>query len=118
VHQIRSVRIYAKVHRTYRIAPTGRQVVSERTVTEKIVETRTPKRTYDQVRRYFADMGIGAAIMPLILSTPGDRLHWLTPGELATTGLATHRIDGAQVLGGTPEPAGAAAPPQSAVAPE
>jgi hypothetical protein len=112
VHQIRSFRIYAKVHRTYRIAPTGRQVVSERTVTEKIVETRTPKRTYDQVRRYFADMGIGAAIMPLILSTPGDQLYWLTPGDLKTTGLATDWIDGERVLGGIADPmATAAAPP-------
>jgi hypothetical protein len=78
--------------------------MSERTVTEKIVETRTPKRTYDQVRRYFTEMGIGAAIMPLILSTPGDRLYWLTPGELKTTGLATHWIEGEQVLAGMAEP--------------
>jgi hypothetical protein len=113
VHQIRSFHIYAKVLRTYRIAPTGRQVVSERTVTEKIVETRTPKRTYDQVRRYFAEMGIGKEIMPLILSTPGDRLYWLTPADLKATGLATHWIEGGQVLAGIAEPAAAApaAPP-------
>jgi hypothetical protein len=119
VHQIRSFHIYAKVLRTYRMAPTGRRLMSERTVTEKVVETRTPKRTYDQVRRYFADMGIGEAIMPLILSTPGDRLYWLTPGELKTTGLATHWIVGERVLAGSDEPASATAVPQlPATAPE
>jgi hypothetical protein len=36
--------------------------------------------------------------MPLILATPGDRLHWLTPEELKATGLATDRLDGEQLL--------------------
>jgi hypothetical protein len=98
VHQIRSFYIYAKVVRTYRVTATTRQLVSERRVTERVVETRTPQRTYDEIGRYFAEMGIGAGVMPLILATPGDRLHWLTPEELKATGLATDRLTGEQLL--------------------
>jgi hypothetical protein len=98
VHQIRSFYIYARVVRTYRVTATTRQLVSERRVTERVVETRTPQKTYDEIGRYFAEMGIGAGLMPLILATPGDRLHWLTPEELKATGLATDRLDGEQLL--------------------
>jgi len=63
-----------------------------------VVETRTPQKTYDEIGRYFAEMGIGEGLMPLILATPGDRLHWLTPEELKATGLATDRLDGEQLL--------------------
>jgi hypothetical protein len=98
VHQIRSFYIYARVVRTYRVTATTKQLMSERRVTDRVVETRTPQRTYDEIGRYFAEMGIGQGLMPLILSTPGDRLHWLTPEELKTTGLATDRLDGEQLL--------------------
>jgi hypothetical protein len=98
VHQIRSFYIYAKVVRTYRVTATTKQLVSERRVTEKVVETPTPQKTYDEIGRYFAEMGIGEGLMPLILATPGDRLHWLTPDELKATGLATDRLDGEQLL--------------------
>jgi hypothetical protein len=57
-------------------------------------------------------MGIGEGLMPLILATPGDRLHWLTPEELKSTGLATDWLDGEQLLTG----AAVAPPPQQTVA--
>lgn len=98
VHQIRSFYIYARVVRTYRVTATSRQLVSERRVTERVVETRTPQKTYDEISRYFAEMGIGDGLMPLILATPGDRLHWLSPEELKATGLATDRLNGEQLL--------------------
>jgi hypothetical protein len=98
VHQIRSFYIYARVVRTYRVTATSKQLVSERRVTDKVVETRTPQKTYDEIGRYFAEMGVGDGLMPLILATPGDRLHWLTPEELKATGLATDRLDGEQLL--------------------
>ena len=98
VHQIRSFYIYARVVRTYRFTATSKQLVSERRVTERVVETRTPQKTYDEIGRYFAEMGIGDGLTPLILATPGDRLHWLTPDELKATGLATDRLDGEQLL--------------------
>ena len=51
--------------------------------------------------------------MPLILSTPADRLRWLTRGELRTTRLATHSIGSVDLL------SKAAAPPEEpAPAPE
>jgi hypothetical protein len=104
VHRVRSFYVYIQVHRQYHFTPAGRQVVSERRVTERVIETPTPQRTYDQIRRYFADMGIGGDIMGLILATPGDRLHWLSPDELAATGLATDRSDGTRLLAGIAEP--------------
>jgi hypothetical protein len=112
VHQVRSFYVYARLVRTYRFTPSGREVVSERRVTERVVETRTPERTYDQIRRYFTEMGIGEAIMPLILSTPGDRLHWMTRSELETTRLVTDWMDGGQAPAGpaVPGPAPVAAP--------
>jgi len=98
VHQVRSFYIYPRVVWTHRVTATNKQPVSERRVIEKVVETRTPQRTYDEIGRYFAEMGIGEGLMPLILATPGDRLHWLTPEELKATGLATDRLDGEQLL--------------------
>jgi hypothetical protein len=98
VHQIRSFYVYAKVLRTYRVTATGKRLLSERHVTEKIIETRTPQSTYDQIRRYFAEMGVGEGIMPLILSTPGDQLRWLTREELQETRLATESTDGERLL--------------------
>jgi hypothetical protein len=104
VHQIRSFYIYAKIVRTYRVTGIGKQLLSERRVTERVVETRTPQRTYDQIRRYFGEMGIGEGLMSLLLATPGDRLHWLTPEELRATGLATEGLGGEELLatGGRP----------------
>ena len=67
-------------------------------MTERVVETRTPQRTYDQIRRYFEEMGIGEGVMSLILATPGDKLHWLTAEELRATGLATDGLDGEEPL--------------------
>jgi hypothetical protein len=100
VHQIRSFYIYARVVRTYRLTATSKQLVSERRVTERVVETRTPQKTYDEISRYFSEMGIGEGLMSLILATPGDRLHWLSPEELKATRLATDRLDGERLLAG------------------
>lgn len=112
VHQIRSFYIYARVVRTYRLTATRKRLVSERRVTERVVETRTPQKTYDEIGRYFTEMGIGEGLMPLILATPGDRLHWLTLEELKSTRLATDWLDGEQLL----TRAAAVAPPQQTVA--
>ena len=98
VHQIRSFYIYPKIVRTYRVTGIGKQLLSERRVTERVVETPTPQWTYDRIRRYFKEMGVGEGLMPLILATPGDRLYWLSPDELRETGLATDGLDGEEVL--------------------
>ena len=94
LHRIRTFRVLL----TYRGATAGARGGAGGWVTEKVIEIATPKATYDQIRRYFAEMGIGGAVMPLILSTPADRLRWLTRGELWTTRLATHAIDGTELL--------------------
>ncbi|MBX9588165.1 MAG: hypothetical protein K2X43_02600 [Hyphomonadaceae bacterium] len=77
---------------------TRKTLVSEQTAGQKNEHTRN---TYGNIKRYLADMGIDDAIMPLILSTPGHRVHWLTPDELRATRLATHRINGEQLMTGT-----------------
>lgn len=113
LHRIRTFRVLL----TYRGPATRARGLSGRWVTEKVVEIRTPQRTYDRIRRYFAEMGVDEAVMPLILSTPADRLRWLTRGELRATGLATHWTGAAELLDGAaettpvraPDPAGDAA---------
>jgi hypothetical protein len=82
-----------------------KRVLSERTVARRVVETRTSQRVYDQIRRYFAEMGVGDPVMPLILATPSDSLHWLTREELRTSRLATEWSDGEQLLGSAVVPA-------------
>jgi hypothetical protein len=95
LHRIRTFRVLL----TYHGAAAGARGGAGGWVTEKVIEIPTPKRTYRQIRRYFAEMGIDGAVMPLILSTPADRLRWLTRGELRSTRLATHAIGGIELLG-------------------
>ncbi|HEX5959039.1 MAG TPA: hypothetical protein VFY92_10360 [Hyphomicrobiaceae bacterium] len=98
VHRIRTFRVML----AYRPASSAR-VVAERWVTERVVEIPTPRRTYDEIRQYFAEMGIGEQVMALILQTPADSLHWMTRAELKTSRLATDGIDGTElVLGSMP----------------
>jgi hypothetical protein len=100
LHRIRTFRVLL----TYRGATAGARGGAGGWVTEKVIEIATPKQTYDQIRRYFAEMGIDGAVMPLILATPADRLRWLTRGELWTTRLATHAIDGTELLSKAADP--------------
>jgi hypothetical protein len=99
VHRIRSFYVHTRILRTYRMTSSRKRLVSERRVARRVVETRTTQRTYDQIGRYFAEMGIGEPILPLILATPSDSLHWLTREELRLSRLATDAIDGEQLLG-------------------
>jgi hypothetical protein len=68
------------------------------------------QRTYGDIKRYFAEMGIGAEIMALIMSTPGDKIRWLRADELKSVGLATHPFNGEELITGAPT-SKAAAPP-------
>jgi hypothetical protein len=94
LHRIRTYRVLL----TYRGASAGARGGADGWVTEKVIEIPTPRRTYDEIRRYFAEMGIDRAVMPLLLSTPADRLRWLTRGELKTTRLATHGTGATDLL--------------------
>jgi hypothetical protein len=111
VHQITMiVRMYRILTRHSFGVPieTRKTLLSEQKVGQKNPQTQS---TYGSMKHYFAEMGIGDEIMPLILSTPGDRIRWLTQDELKSTRLATHSINGEQLItgvaGSTPGPAAA-----------
>jgi hypothetical protein len=94
VHQMKSFKTYAKLWRTYRVTahPDGsvsRTLVSEKKISETTVETQTTRSNYNEIRRYFTEMGIGKEVMPLIEATPPASMHWLTRDELRLTALAT-----------------------------
>jgi hypothetical protein len=103
LHRIRTFRVLL----TYDGAAAGAREGAGGWVTEKVIEIPTPKRTYNQIRRYFVEMGIDGAVMPLILSTPADKLRWLTRGELRSTRLATHAVGGVELVGKAPAEASA-----------
>jgi hypothetical protein len=111
LHRIRTFRVML----TYHGSTAGSRGGGGSWVTEKVVEIPTPKRTYDQIRRYFAEMGIDRTVMPLILSTPAERLRWLTRGELRTTRLATDAIGGLELLVKAAPPVDGGAPKATAM---
>jgi len=115
VHRVRSFYVYTEVQPAYRKPGSRRRLVSARRVTRRMVETRTPPRTYRQIGHYFTEMGVGDPILPLILATPSDSLHWLSREELQTSRLATDWIDGEQLL--ATELAAAIPPPPAAPPP-
>ena len=82
---------------------TKKVLVSER-------KTGVGQSTYTELRRYFAEMGIGEEVMPLIQSTPIDKIRRLTPQELELTRLATHLLNGEQLMTGASAPAPAPVP--------
>jgi hypothetical protein len=86
-----------------------RKIVSVRKIGQKHEFT---QNTYANLRQYFAEMGIGEEIMPMIQSTPNNKIHWLTAKELESTRLATHFLNGEQLLSAasTPDPASTSAP--------
>ena len=47
-------------------------------------------------------MDIGEDAMSLILATPNSDIHWLTRKELEATRLATHFINGEELVTGVP----------------
>lgn len=73
VHQITMIlRMYRILTRHSFGVPveTRKTFVSEQKVGQKNPQTQS---TYSDMKQYFAEMGIGDEIMPLIMSTPGDR---------------------------------------------
>ena len=89
---------------------TQKTLVSERTVTGGHAQTRD---TYAKIRQFFAEMGIGEEVMTIIMSTPNSEIHWLTRKELEATRLATHFINGEELVTGVPASAPAAPPPST-----
>ena len=107
VHQITSFQTYQKVYRQYevqrayrggKIVEVDRRVVSETFGARKTVQTATGDDTYVKIRKYFTEMGIDDAIMPMLISAPPKGMHWLTAGELKATSVMTDAEDGEQLL--------------------
>jgi hypothetical protein len=115
VHQISmTLRKYmVRTHRSFGVrVEKQKTLVSVQTVQQGHGET---QRTYAKIRQYFSEMGIGQEVMSLITSTPNSGIHWLTHKELQATGLATHFINGEELVTGVPASAPALASPPSAV---
>ena len=76
---------------------TKKTLVSVQQVGQKNAYTRN---TYADIRKYLDEMGITRELEALILATPNDSIHWLTPGELSRTRLATDFMNGEQLIAG------------------
>ena len=109
VHSLATIQ--TKVLRTYRMDPyrTRQGAVRYRRslMSEKIVGRRqisAPKKIYGRFEKYFIEMNISKDIMPLITGTANSSIHWLNREELRSTRIATHRMDGEQLLLGVTAP--------------
>jgi len=113
VHQISTtLRKYLVQTRRSFGGPVEKQktLVSERAVRQGHGQT---QRAYAKIRQYFAEMGIGEDAMSLILATPNSDIHWLTRKELEATRLATHFINGEELVTGVPASTPAQPPPSA-----
>ena len=101
VHQLKTLRTTAQIEQKYRLewhmvsgVPTQtRRIISERLINKRTTAAKTPQSAYDQVARYFTEMGVSDAIVPILRSTPNSSIHWLTRSELTTTALATEAAE-------------------------
>jgi Flp pilus assembly protein TadD len=98
VHQISSFTTYQQVLRLYRdhrgFDSSGKMVVKREIISEtrgKATRIQTPTRdtTYENVRKFFADMGIDARIMNLVMSTPANSMAWLATDQMRVTKIRT-----------------------------
>ncbi len=80
----------------------GRELLSERTVSSTSFTAPASPETNDRVAHYLEAMGIGAGLMPLMLSTPSTSIRWLTPREERSTGLLS-ASNGGEVLLSQPQ---------------
>jgi hypothetical protein len=107
VHDIRSFQTTAQILQKFRIekrlvwgvpVETKRTLISQERVNQRTTETKTPQSAYAKIASFFAEMGIGEGIMPMIKTTPHSSIHWLTRTELSATRLATGSIDGEELI--------------------
>jgi hypothetical protein len=113
VHQVRVMQTYNKVLRTYRVtvrpSASGRprvekKLVATKIISQKIVPQKTSPSIYLRIEQYFSEMGVTRQIMPMLQETPHAAVRWLTHDELRVTGMATHRMNAAQLIGGMAMP--------------
>ncbi len=101
VHQLTQVLRKTTVKRAYKVRYVGiawfKWEVSRKLVVDR--STSTIKRAADSsvvdiVADYFSEMDVGEPVMELTLATPQRQVRWLTPEELASSRLATIRVEG------------------------
>ncbi len=104
VHQHVEFLTSRRVLRTYQVQrrfENWRIAEQRKLIAEKQLSSTTVERdpNYAPVRAYFTEMGINtAAIMPLLLSTPHNDIHRMTPDERRTTRLVTRVATGEELL--------------------
>ncbi len=118
LHQIKIIATKRLVQRHYRVerrveygvpVETRRSLVKEVTLATETKEREADEKLYERVRKYFVEMGISDAVMPILRSALNSSIHWMRVAELNSTGLATDFRNGAQLL----TPQNAPAPPGS-----
>ena len=111
VHQLKTLQTSAQLLRKYRIetrtewgipVEVRRVLVSEKRVNETTSVAKTPDSAYAKVAKYFAEMGVTPAVMPILKSAPNSSIHWMTRDELKLTAIATDMIDGEALVFGKP----------------
>ncbi len=96
VHRLVDWTTYSRTWDVYRVlrrrgVVVGRALLSRRILSSREVYRDAPPRDYAAVERYLAAMGETPELVALMRGTPAARLHWMTPGELAATRIATDR---------------------------
>jgi hypothetical protein len=103
VHRVAMIR--TKVLYTYRVTPYRadngavryrRKLIGEKVVSQR--KTAAPEKTYNKYEKYFVAMGVEKDIMPLMLAAANSSIRWLSRDELRATRVATHRMDGQQLV--------------------
>jgi hypothetical protein len=107
VHQISTFQVFTQVLRTFRVetktqfgVPVSREkkLLAEKKLGTTTVARDTPMSTYENVGKYFVEMGVSEGILSLILRTPSDRIHWLTLAELTRLNMATDFTSGQRLV--------------------
>ncbi len=100
--------IQTKVLHVFRLTPyradDGTVRIQKKLVEERVMSERhlaTPVTTFNAYAKYFTEMGVEKQIMPLLLDTPNNAVHWLTEDELKSTRMATHKMSAEQLISGS-----------------
>jgi hypothetical protein len=127
VHEMKTITTRRLIRQHFTVEPRaaidGSMSVRRRLIREDVlsVETRegpASEKAYDKIRRYFAEMGIGDAIMPIMRDAPNSSIRWVKMAELQATRLATDFVNGEQLLFAKPPAAAVAAVAPTAASPD
>lgn len=99
VHRLVDWTTYSRTWDVYRVlrrrgVEVGRVLLSRRVLSRRDLFTDIPPRHYATIRRYVAEMGETQDLVALMQGTSSTGLHWMTPGELHATRIATDRAGG------------------------